>query len=215
LSLRPFGNIRYGDSVSLSYTSPEGFPVSRRYALPWLNAELNTHHVAGRAPYSTTITIELLRASEVLASAEVGTSSSGSFDAYLLDNKGSPAIVQTGDTVQMIMEDVAPIQFLVPELTVSADLMAVTVGGRAAPGSPVRVELRSAGCTYTQEVVADDSGAFLAPFRHIASPTIGDYGFVYWNSTDGHAVFTRYEMPAHRIFLPLLASNKWHVTGSK
>jgi len=138
------------------------------------------------------------------ASVEVPTSSTGSFDVYLLESTGSPIIVRTGDIIQMIAEGVAGVEYVVPELTVSADPVAANVGGSAVRGSPVRVELRSGGCTYTQEVMADDSGAFLAQFRYTAKPTIVDFGFVYWTSADGNAIFTRYEMAASRIFLPLL-----------
>jgi hypothetical protein len=206
VSLGPSGNVRYGDSVYVSYVSPEGFPIARRYTLPWLNVELNTQHITGRVPYSATLTIELTSASgEERASAEVPTNSTGAFDAYLLDRTGRPAIVQTGDMVRLIMAGVAPIQFVVPGLTASADPPAAAVGGSAAPGSPVRVDLRSGGCTYTQEVLTDDRGTFRAHFDPIAHPTLGDDGFVYWNSPDGHAVFTRYEIARYRIFLPLLS----------
>jgi len=206
VSLRPFGNIRYGDSVSLAYTSPEGFLIWRQYALPWLSVELDTNHVAGRVPYSATVAIELLNPSgEERANVEVPTSSTGSFEAYLFDSTGSPAIVQTGDMVRMLVEGVGPVQLVVPELTANVDLPTAAVGGRAAPGSPVRVELRSGNCTYTQEVLANDDGAFLASFSYIAGLTIGDYGLVYWNSADGNSLFTRYEVPTHHIFVPLLA----------
>ncbi len=169
------------------------------------NVELKTHHIAGRLPYSTTATIRLMRASgEERASVEVPPSSTGSFDVYLLDRTGSPVTVQTGDIVQMIAEGAVRNQFVIPWLTTSADPVTASVEGIVAPGSPARVDLLSGGCTYVQEVVADDRGAFLAPFRYAANPTPGDYGFVYWHSVDGNAVFTRYDMAAARTFLPLL-----------
>jgi hypothetical protein len=191
----------------------------------WMNLAIDSNHVSGRADLGSDVTVmvrdgsgvaratavttnlELRSASgELRATTDIPTNSTGAFDAYLLDRAGQPATVQTGDVVELIVGDATLAWFVVPELTASVNLPTASIGGSAAPGSPVRVELHSGGCTYTQEVLADYAGAYVADFDSVALITAADSGFVYWSSPDGNAVFTRYQVAGYQTYLPFLTN---------
>ena len=136
----PVFDLLHNDLVQIE-AEVGGHRVTRYVGSPGIQVDLDRAAVQGRVAPDARVRIELQRGGLAIAGVETQSGPDGDYQAALLDRAGRRLTPRSGDRLTVTPIDPAgpALAMTVPELTVDADAVAHTVGGRATPGGSLAV----------------------------------------------------------------------------
>jgi hypothetical protein len=165
-----FGGAQVGahDSATVWSTGADGHQTRRFVPAFSVNAYKESNHIWGNSETpNTSVVITLKSGATTKATANLTSSSSGYYSAFLSDN-GTPVSIVQGDTVQVQTGDGSNTTLQIPELTLNTDAAGNRIHGRAPANQPVRTEMRRwlnyGAYMVSQNTSANGAGAYSATY---------------------------------------------------